>query len=124
MPAAGDGQRIGLFGGSFNPPHEGHLNLCDLALKRLKLDHIWWMVTPGNPLKDTSQLPSLQKRIELCREIVSDPRIKVTAFEGLPGVTNTNPLNTAAKDFRKCDRIYAFPESFSKASLPTRYDNF
>ncbi|MEM9277703.1 MAG: nicotinate-nucleotide adenylyltransferase [Pseudomonadota bacterium] len=81
IPAAGDGARIGLFGGSFNPPHEGHLNLCDLAFKRLKLDQIWWMVTPGNPLKDTSELPSLVQRINLCREITNHPAIKITAFE-------------------------------------------
>jgi nicotinate-nucleotide adenylyltransferase len=81
MPAAGDGARIGLFGGSFNPPHEGHLNVCDLALKRLGLDQIWWMVTPGNPLKDTSGLPPLIDRIKLSEEMISNPRIKVTAFE-------------------------------------------
>lgn len=81
IPDAGDGQRIGLFGGSFNPPHAGHLNLCDLALKKLELDQIWWMVTPGNPLKDTSELPSLSHRIKLCQEIVSDRRIRITGFE-------------------------------------------
>ncbi len=81
MPAGGDGARIGLFGGSFNPPHEGHLNLCDLALKRLELDQIWWMVTPGNPLKDTTDLPPVLNRIKLCEEIIDNPRIKVTAFE-------------------------------------------
>lgn len=81
MPVAGEGQKIGLFGGSFNPPHEGHINLCDLALKRLELDQIWWMVTPGNPLKDTSQLAPLEKRVEKCHAIISHPKIRVTAFE-------------------------------------------
>ncbi|MDJ0615100.1 MAG: nicotinate-nucleotide adenylyltransferase [Rhizobiaceae bacterium] len=81
MPAGGDGARIGLFGGSFNPPHEGHLNLCELSLKRLKLDQIWWIVTPGNPLKDTSELPPLSERIQLSEDMIEDPRIKVTAFE-------------------------------------------
>ncbi len=81
MPVAGDGQKIGLFGGSFNPPHEGHLNLCDLAIKRLELDQIWWMVTPGNPLKDTSELAPLEERIKKCRAMISHPRIKITAFE-------------------------------------------
>lgn len=81
IPVAGDGQRIGLFGGSFNPPHEGHLNLCDLAFKRLELDQIWWMVTPGNPLKDTSGLPPLEERITLCRKLAKDPRIRITGFE-------------------------------------------
>ena len=81
MPIAGDGQRIGLFGGSFNPPHEGHLNLCDLAIKQLELDQVWWMVTPGNPLKDTSELPGLLDRIALCKQMVTDHRIKITGFE-------------------------------------------
>ncbi|MBO6813530.1 MAG: nicotinate-nucleotide adenylyltransferase [Rhizobiaceae bacterium] len=81
IPSAGDGARIGLFGGSFNPPHEGHLNLCHLALKRLKLDQIWWMVTPGNPLKDVSALPELAERVALCRAMVRHPDIKITAFE-------------------------------------------
>jgi nicotinate-nucleotide adenylyltransferase len=89
MPAAGDGASIGLFGGSFNPPHEGHLNLCDLALKRLKLDQIWWLVTPGNPLKDLKELAPLEERIVKCREIISHPRIKVTAFEAAHKVRYT-----------------------------------
>ena len=100
IPAAGDGQKIGLFGGSFNPPHEGHLNLCDLALKRLKLDQIWWMVTPGNPLKDTSELPALQHRIRLCHEIVADPRIKITAFEAHYKVRYTADTVALVKKFR------------------------
>ena len=81
MPVAGEGQRIGLFGGSFNPPHEGHLHLCDVAIKRLELDQVWWMVTPGNPLKDVSELPGLADRIRLCRDMVMDPRMRVTGFE-------------------------------------------
>lgn len=81
MPVAGEGQAIGLFGGSFNPPHEGHLNLCDLALKRLELDQLWWIVTPGNPLKDTSRLAPLEERIRQCRAMITHPKIRVTAFE-------------------------------------------
>ena len=89
MPASGDYARIGLFGGSFNPPHEGHLNLCELALKKLKLDQIWWMVTPGNPLKDTTDLPDLETRITLCRDIIKHPDIKITAFEAAHKVRYT-----------------------------------
>ena len=89
MPAAGEGARIGLFGGSFNPPHAGHLNVCDLALKRLKLDQVWWMVTPGNPLKDVSELPPLGKRIALCEAMVHNPRIRITAFEAAHKVRYT-----------------------------------
>ena len=81
IPYAGDGNKIALFGGSFNPPHEGHLNVSELALQRLGVDQVWWIVTPGNPLKDHSELASLEDRIELCNELASHPKIKVTAFE-------------------------------------------
>ncbi len=100
MPAGGDGARIGLFGGSFNPPHEGHLNLCDLALKRLELDQIWWMVTPGNPLKDTTDLPPVLNRIKLCEEIIDNPRIKVTAFEAKHKVRFTADTVRLVKNLR------------------------
>ncbi|MDJ0920145.1 MAG: nicotinate (nicotinamide) nucleotide adenylyltransferase [Henriciella sp.] len=51
LPPAGTRQRIGLFGGSFDPPHSGHLHVAETALKRLRLDQVWWFPTPGNPLK-------------------------------------------------------------------------
>lgn len=73
--------RIGLFGGSFNPPHEGHLLVSNIALTRLGLDRLWWLVTPGNPLKDTRGLPPLASRIAAARQIVRDPRIVVTGLE-------------------------------------------
>lgn len=73
--------RIGLFGGSFNPPHDGHVHASLLALQRGKLDRIWWMVTPGNPLKDTSGLESLERRLERCQALVRHPAIEITAIE-------------------------------------------
>jgi len=51
LPPHAPGMRIGLFGGTFDPPHEAHLGACLLAMKRLHLDRVWWLVTPGNPLK-------------------------------------------------------------------------
>lgn len=81
MPVAGEGARIGLFGGSFNPPHKGHINLCDIALRKLELDQIWWIVSPGNPLKDTTKLKSLEERLKLCNEMAAHPKIKITCFE-------------------------------------------
>lgn len=72
---------IGLFGGSFNPPHEGHLHVALQALQRAKLERIWWMVTPGNPLKAHDGLPSLGERIALSKEMVHHPRVDVTGFE-------------------------------------------
>jgi nicotinate-nucleotide adenylyltransferase len=59
MPHVEPGMVVGLFGGSFNPPHEGHQLVTETAIRRLKLDQLWWIVTPGNPLKDTSGLPPL-----------------------------------------------------------------
>ena len=81
MPHCENGNRIGLFGGSFNPPHEGHLLVAKIALRRLKLDELWWMVTPGNLLKDRSGLLPLHERMRLSAELVDDPRIKITGFE-------------------------------------------
>jgi len=81
MPAVKAGMTVGLFGGSFNPPHEGHLLIAQHAIEALKLDQLWWMVSPGNPLKDHSELPTLAERIRLSETLVDDPRIKVTGFE-------------------------------------------
>jgi nicotinate-nucleotide adenylyltransferase len=80
-PHAEPGQRIGLLGGSFNPPHAAHRLISQIALKRLGLDRLWWIVTPGNPLKARHGLIPLEERLELCRAIADDARITVTGFE-------------------------------------------
>ncbi len=89
MPHVEANMAIGLFGGSFNPPHAGHLLLAEIALRRLELDQIWWIVTPGNPLKDLSELAPLKNRLAACETITKDPRIKVTAFEAAHRVRYT-----------------------------------
>jgi nicotinate-nucleotide adenylyltransferase len=89
LPRWAPGQRIGLMGGSFNPPHEGHLLASRLAVQRLKLDRLWWLVTPGNPLKPVEGLPALPARIAAARAIVHDPRIAVTGFEAEIGARYT-----------------------------------
>ncbi|MBN9071491.1 MAG: nicotinate-nucleotide adenylyltransferase [Rhizobiales bacterium] len=81
MPHVEKGMQVGLFGGSFNPPHAGHALVAEIALRRLALDQLWWMVTPGNPLKSARELAPLSERIALSEKIAEDPRIKVTAFE-------------------------------------------
>jgi len=81
MPHVEKGMQVGLFGGSFNPPHAGHRLVAEIALRRLQLDQLWWMVTPGNPLKSTRELAPLGERLRLSEKIAEDPRIKVTAFE-------------------------------------------
>lgn len=81
LPPHAPGLRIGLFGGSFDPPHEGHLLASRLALTRLRLDRLWWLVTPGNPLKDTHALTPLAQRLAAARRLARDPRIVVTDLE-------------------------------------------
>jgi nicotinate-nucleotide adenylyltransferase len=65
--------RIGLLGGSFNPAHEAHREISLTALKRLGLDQVWWLVTPGNPLKDVSLLPSLAARVAAVEKVARHP---------------------------------------------------
>lgn len=81
MPHVQRGMIIGLFGGSFNPPHQGHALVAEIALRRLRLDQLWWIVTPGNPLKSHNALSPLSERLALSEALARDPRIKVTAFE-------------------------------------------
>lgn len=81
MPYAAKGQAVGLFGGSFNPPHSGHRLVAEISLRRLRLQQLWWMVTPGNPLKANRKSAGLAERINLSEAICDDPRIKVTGFE-------------------------------------------
>jgi nicotinate-nucleotide adenylyltransferase len=85
LPLHAPGMRIGLFGGSFNPAHEAHRAASLLAMKKLQLDRLWWLVTPGNPLKDTRKLPSLETRIEAAAALADHPRIDVTGFEAVIG---------------------------------------
>lgn len=83
------GLRVGLLGGSFNPPHEGHLHACMVAMKYLQLDAVWWMVSPGNPLKDQRLQPSLAERVALSKAMVDHPDIIVTDIEKDLGTTRT-----------------------------------
>ena len=77
-----DGLRIGLLGGSFNPAHAGHLYVSETALKRLKLDSVWWLVSPGNPRKDGAGMAPLAARLRSARRIAAhEPRIHVSALE-------------------------------------------
>ena len=86
LPPHSPGLRIGLFGGTFDPPHAAHLAASLLAIKRLKLDRLWWLVTPGNPLKDTRGLAPLDQRLAAARALTRHPRID---FSGLEAVIKT-----------------------------------
>jgi nicotinate-nucleotide adenylyltransferase len=89
LPSATAGMRIGLFGGSFNPAHDGHRLVALQCLRRLRLDRIWLLVSPGNPLKDNDALPSLAERVRATRELMRHPDIEVTGFEAAHGLRYT-----------------------------------
>jgi len=89
LPPYSDRMRIGLLGGSFNPPHLAHRAISQFAMKRLRLDRIWWLVTPGNPLKDAHTLQALNERMQRARDIADDPRIDVTCLESVIGTRYT-----------------------------------
>ena len=82
--------RIGLYGGSFNPPHAAHRALSLLALKRLHLDQVWWLVTPGNPLKENGHLPPLSLRLAQARTVADHPALVPTGLEARLGTRYTH----------------------------------
>jgi nicotinate-nucleotide adenylyltransferase len=89
IPLYTNGMRIGLLGGSFNPPHAAHRAISLFAIKRLNLDRVWWLVTPGNPLKDPGALRDLAQRTEAARRMAHDPRIDVSCLESVIGTRYT-----------------------------------
>jgi len=104
LPPHAPGMRIGLFGGTFDPPHAAHLAASLLAMKRLQLDRVWWLVTPGNPLKDTRGLRPLEQRIAEARKLAGHPRIDVT---GLEAVINTRyTFDTLDYLVRRCAGVH------------------
>jgi nicotinate-nucleotide adenylyltransferase len=103
LPRHAPGLRIGLFGGSFNPPHEGHRLVTLTALRRLRLDRVWWIVTPGNPLKDTRGLAPQAERMAACRRLVPEPMVDITGFEARIGTRYT--LDTLRYIKRRCPGV-------------------
>ena len=87
LPPLWAGMRIGLFGGSFDPAHDGHLRVSLEALKRLRLDQVWWLVSPQNPLKPNAPSNDLARRIAAARAAAHHPRIRVTGIEAEFGTT-------------------------------------
>ncbi|MBZ0215676.1 MAG: hypothetical protein K8F25_03905, partial [Fimbriimonadaceae bacterium] len=74
-------RKIGILGGSFNPAHRGHRHISLTALKKIGLDEVWWLISPGNPLKDHSELEPLAARTADAIRIADHPRIRVSTFE-------------------------------------------
>lgn len=88
LPYARRGQVIGLLGGSFDPAHEGHAHITREALKRFELDRVWWMVSPGNPLKSRGPA-DMDQRLSRARRVMQHPKVHVTEIESHLGTRYT-----------------------------------
>lgn len=99
-PPAASGMRIGLLGGSFDPPHRGHVHITETALRRVGLDKVWWLVSPGNPLKQRGPA-ALDRRVAASNRLIDrHPDIVATDLESRMGTRYT------ADTIRKLRRIY------------------
>ncbi len=88
LPVAKPGQVIGLLGGSFDPSHAGHVHISKAALRRFGLDRLWWLVSPGNPLKKDGPAP-LAERMQAAQAIMQHPRVTITDIEAHLGTRYT-----------------------------------
>jgi nicotinate-nucleotide adenylyltransferase len=92
------GLRVGLLGGSFNPPHAGHLHIARLAMAKFGLDFVWWIVTPQNPLKDRADMAPYTQRFERVTDMLAPhPRQMPTHLERDLGTTYTHETVSALK---------------------------
>jgi hypothetical protein len=111
--------RIGLFGGTFDPPHDAHLAACLLAMKRIGLDRVWWLVTPGNPLKDTRGLAPLKERV--AARALANPRFDVmTSKPASAPATPTRPSPICASTVRVCASSGSWAPTICAASIAGR----
>ena len=99
IPFAAPGQVVGLLGGSFDPAHAGHAHITREALKRFGLDRVWWLVSPGNPLKSRGPAP-LEDRLVRARTVMRHPRVEITGIEAQLGTRYT------AQTLRHLRRLY------------------
>ena len=88
FPIACAGMTIGLLGGSFDPAHEGHAHITREAFKHFGLSRIWWLVSPGNPLKARGPAP-MADRLAQARRVMQDPRVEITDLEAHLGTRYT-----------------------------------
>jgi nicotinate-nucleotide adenylyltransferase len=103
LPPTAPGLRVGLLGGSFNPAHEGHRHISLEAIARLKLDQVWWLVSPGNPLKSHADLAAQDARLAAAAKIAHHPKISVTGLESELGT----PFTAETLDFlaTRCPQV-------------------
>ena len=92
LPLHFPGMRVGIFGGSFDPAHEGHRQVSRVGLRALGLDLVWWLVSPQNPLKSTAPSEDLDRRVRAARLVANHPRIRVTGIEATLGTNYTAEL--------------------------------
>lgn len=95
-PFTRPGQVIGLLGGSFDPAHAGHVQITRDALKRFRLDQLWWLVSPGNPLKPVGPAP-MPRRLAQARSLMSHPRVHITDLEARLGTCYTSQTLAALR---------------------------
>ncbi|MCE2509583.1 MAG: nicotinate-nucleotide adenylyltransferase [Alphaproteobacteria bacterium] len=99
--------RIGLLGGSFNPAHDGHRHVSLLALRKLGLDEVWWLVSPQNPLKPEKGMAPLKARLRQAEAVARHPRIRVTDLESQFGTRYTiDTLRTLFRAFPGCHFVW------------------
>ncbi|MEM7618366.1 MAG: nicotinate (nicotinamide) nucleotide adenylyltransferase [Pseudomonadota bacterium] len=103
-----DGMRIGLLGGSFNPPHIGHLHIARLARAKFNLDFVWWIVTPQNPLKDKKGMAPYKERFKLVDEMLKQsPRQIATHLEAEFGTEYTHEtIEQLRRHFPKTEFVW------------------
>lgn len=118
-PAFGEGQRIGLFGGSFNPAHQGHRAVALYALKTLDLDWVWWLVSPQNPLKDPRETGEYATRLAHTRRVAKHPRFVVSDIERQLGSrTTAETLHGLRRVFRRGHFVWIMgADSFASLHL-------
>lgn len=102
LPPNRPGLRIGLYGGSFDPVHAGHEHVAETALRRLGLDRVWWLVTPGNPLK-TRRPTDMATRLADMRRTIRHPAMTVTDIDGAIGARYT--IDTIRFLQRRCPDV-------------------
>lgn len=100
--------RVGLLGGSFNPPHQGHVHVALTALRMLKLDCVWWLVSPQNPLKSAHETAPMKDRLEQCLTITAPyPSLVVSDIERATGTGKTyDTLRLLSRRFRYAEFVW------------------